>query len=170
MQGIKGLYLFQGLFPAVTLFTERTSKLLGVGSMTLSTLTPVQVFDAHLFLQVLLQARLVSELTKTVGTLERSVVTVVGRLRMIVEKPLLGKVLAAIGANEGPLTGVNTVVNVEVGFAGVGLGADRTNKRFFTGVHTDVLLQRVVVVAGLVTERTHEVGGPGVGRHVRAQR
>jgi len=140
-----------------------------VGSVTLSTLTPVQVLDTHLLLQVLLQACLVSELTEAVGTLEGSVVTVVGRLRVVVQKPLLSEVLAAVSADEGSFSGVDPVVDVEVGLAGIGLGADCTDERFFTRVHADVLLQRVVVVARLVTEWAHEVGGPGVGCHVRAQ-
>ncbi len=88
---------------------------------------------------------------------------------MVVEKPLLGEVLAALVADERPLSGVHPVVHVEVGLPGVGLRADGADERLLAGVHADVLLQRVVVVAGLVAHRTHEVGGARVGGHVGAE-
>ena len=145
------------MLPAVALLTKGAGKLLGMSPVTLSTLTPVQVLDAHLLLQVLLQARLVSKLAEAVGTLERSVLAVVGRLSVIVEKSFFGEILSAIGADKRTLAGVDSVVNVEMRFSSIRLRADGADERLFTGVHPDVFFQRVVVVAGLVAERAHEV-------------
>ena len=157
------------MFPAVALFTEGASKLLGMGSMALTTLAPAQIFHAHLFLQMLLKTCLVGKLSEAVGTLERAVMAVVGCLGVIVQKPLLGEVLAAVIADKRAFAGVYSIVDVEVGLASVSFGADATDKRFFTRVHSDVLLQGVVVIAGLVAERAHEVRRAGVGGHVRPQ-
>jgi hypothetical protein len=163
------IYLFQGLLPAVALFAEWASKLLGVGPVTLTTLTPIQVLDAHLLLEVLLEARLVGELPEAVGTLERPVLPVVGRLGVVVEEPLFGEVLAAVQTHKRTFPGVDAVVNVEVRFPGVAFRADGADERFFAGVHADVFLQRVVVVARLVAQRAHEVRRSRVRRHVRPE-
>ena len=48
-------------------------------------------------------------------------------------------------------------MHVEVGLSGISLGANGAHKRFLTSVHPDMLLQAVVVIAGLFTQRTHKV-------------
>ena len=49
-------YLFQGLLPAVTFLAEWTRKLLGMDTRIgrIAILTAIQIFGAHLFLQMLL--------------------------------------------------------------------------------------------------------------------
>ena len=60
-------------------------------------------------------------------------------------------------------------MNVEVGLSGVSLGANGAHKRFLTSVHADMLLQAIVVIAGLFAQRTHKVGGLGVRGQVRSK-
>ena len=61
---------------------------------------------------------------------------------------------------------MNAIVNVEVGLAGIGLGANGADKGLLPCMHADVLLQAVVVVARLFAQRAHEVRGLGVCRQV----
>ena len=89
-----------------------------------------------------------------------------GRLHMIVEEPFFREVFATGHANKGPLTGMDPVVNVQVGLSGVGLGADGADEGLLPRVHPDVLLQAVVVIAGLLAQWTHEVGRLGMRGHV----
>ena len=124
---------------------------------------PVDVLDAHLFLEVLLEAGLVGELPEAVGALERHALATPGAapsgtssvcgLQVVIEEALLGKVLAAVRADEGPLPGVHPVVDVEVALARVRLGAHRAHERLLASVRAQVLLQRVVVVARLGAEK-----------------
>ena len=185
------IYLLQGLFPAVALFAERTSKLLSMNAgaaaltrtrasnMTAGTsaadatasaagLTSIEIFGAHLFLQMLFQTCLVSKFAKAIGAFEGSIITAMGRLHVIVEEPFFREVFATGHTNKGPLTGMDAVVNVQVGLAGVGLGADGADEGLLARVHPDVLLQAVVVIAGLLAQRAHEVGGLGMRGHVRS--
>ena len=62
---------------------------------------------------------------------------------------------------------MNPVVHVQVGLAGVGLGADGADEGLLARVHPDVLLEAVVVIARLLTQRAHEVGGLCVSGQVR---
>jgi hypothetical protein len=183
--------LLQGLFPAVALFAERTSKLLSMNAgaaaltrtrasnLTAGTsaaaatasaagLTSIEIFGAHLFLQMLFQTCLVSKFAKAIGAFEGSIISAMGRLHVIVEEPFFRKVFATGHTNKGPLTGMDAVVNVQVGLAGVGLGADGADEGLLARVHPDVLLQAVVVIAGLLAQRAHEVGGLGMRGHVRS--
>ena len=187
------IYLLQGLFPAVALFAERTSKLLSMNAgaaaltrtrasdLTAGTsaaaaaatasaagLTSIEIFGAHLFLQMLFQTCLVSKFAKAIGAFEGSIITAMGRLHVIVEEPFFREVFATGHTNKGPLTGMDAVVNVQVGLAGVGLGADGADEGLLARVHPDVLLQAVVVIAGLLAQRAHEVGGLGMRGHVRS--
>ena len=126
---------------------------------------PVDVLDAHLFLEVLLEAGLVGELPEAVGALERHALATPGAptapsgtssvcgLQVVVEEALLGKVLPAVRADKGPLPGVHPVVDVEVALARVRLGAHRAHERLLASVRAQVLLQRVVVVARLGAEK-----------------
>ena len=91
-----------------------------------------------------------------------------GRLHVIVEEPFFREVFATGHTNKGPLTGMDPVVNVQVGLAGVGLGADGADEGLLARVHPDMLLQAVVVIAGLLAQWTHEVGGLGMRGHVRS--
>ena len=91
-----------------------------------------------------------------------------GSLHVIVEEPFFREVFATGHANKGPLTGMDPVVNVQVGLSGVGLGADGADEGLLPRVHPDVLLQAVVVIAGLLAQWTHEVGGLGMRGHVRS--
>jgi len=161
-------YLFQGLLPAVALVAEGAGELLGVSSVALTTLTPVQVLDAHLLLEVLLEAGLVGELPEAVGALQGPVLAVMRRLSVVIQEPLLGEVLSAVEADERALPSVDSVVDVQVGLPRVGLGADGADERLFSRVHPDVLLKRVVVVASLVAKRAHEIRRTRVRRHVRS--
>ena len=186
------IYLLQGLFPAVALFAERTSKLLGMNAgaaaltrtrasnLTAGTssagatagaaagLTSIEIFGAHLFLEMLFQTCLVSKFAKAIGAFEGSIIAAMGRLHVIVEEPFFREVFATGHTNKGPLTGMDAVVNVQVGLAGVGLGADGADEGLLASVHPDVLLQAVVVIAGLLAQRAHEVGGLGMRGHVRS--
>lgn len=49
---------------------------------------------------------------------------------------------------------------------GISLATDGTDEWLFSRVHAQMFLQTVVVVASLVTQGTHEVGGLGVRCHV----
>ena len=187
------IYLLQGLFPAVALFAERTSKLLGMNAgaaaaaltrtraasnltaasgqtsaaaTAAARLTSIKIFGAHLLLQMLFQTCLVSKFPKAIGAFEGTVITTMGRLHMIIEEPFFREIFATGHTNKGPLTGMDAVVNVQVGLAGVGLGADGADEGLLARVHPDVLLQAVVVIAGLLAQRAHEVGGLGVRGHV----
>ena len=184
------IYLLQGLFPAVALFAERTSKLLSMNAgaaaltrtrasnLTAGTsaaaaasaagLTSIEIFGAHLFLQMLFQTCLISKFAKAIGAFEGSIIAAMGRLHVIVEEPFFREVFATGHTNKGPLTGMDAVVNVQVGLAGVGLGADGADEGLLARVHPDVLLQAVVVIAGLLAQRAHEVGGLGMRGHVRS--
>ena len=184
------IYLLQGLFPAVALFAERTSKLLSMNAgaaaltrtrasnltagtsaaatATAAGLTSIEIFGAHLFLQMLFQTCLISKFAKAIGAFEGSIIAAMGRLHVIVEEPFFREVFATGHTNKGPLTGMDAVVNVQVGLAGVGLGADGADEGLLARVHPDVLLQAVVVIAGLLAQRAHEVGGLGMRGHVRS--
>jgi hypothetical protein len=184
------IYLLQGLFPAVALFAERTSKLLSMNAAALTRtrasnltagtssagatagaaagLTSIEIFGAHLFLQMLFQTCLVSKFAKAIGAFEGSVIAAMCRLHMVVEEPFFREVFATGHTNKGPLTGMDAVVNIQVGLAGVGLGADGADEGLLASVHPDVLLQAVVVIAGLLAQRAHEVGGLGMRGHVRS--
>ena len=63
-------HLFQCLFPAVRLVTERTLELFGHGPVGKIAVTSLDVPLTHLFLQMLLQAGLVGKFSGTVGTLQ----------------------------------------------------------------------------------------------------
>ena len=102
-----------------------------------------QILDAHLLLEVLLQTRLVGKLPVAVGALEGAVEPAMRRLDVVVEEPLLGKVLAAVDADKGAFPRVHPVVDVQVGLARVGLGADGADEGLLAGVHPDVLHQAV---------------------------
>lgn len=80
---------------------------------------------------MLLEAGLVGKLPGTVGALERPLRPVVRRLQVIVEEALLGEVLVAVVAHEWSFPSVHTVVDVEMGLAGVGLLADAAYERLF---------------------------------------
>ena len=105
----RAVYLFQGLLPAVALFTEGALVLFGVGIGWVSVLPPVDVFGAHLFLKVLLQAGLVCKLSEAVGALEWSIMASVGCLHVVIQEPFLCEVFAAIDTDEGPLSSVNPI-------------------------------------------------------------
>ena len=154
------------MLPAVTLVAERTRELLGVDTSGGGALSSGQVLDAHLFLQMLFEASLVSEFSVAVGALERSIHSTMSRLDVVVQEPLLRKVFSAVPADKRPFSGVDSVVDVQVGLARVSFRADATDEGFFARVHPYVLLQRVVVIASLLTDGAHEVGLLGVGRHV----
>ena len=181
--GLACNYLLQGLFPAVALFAEGTSKLLGMNASLVRAaahagrasaaacamacvLTSVQILGAHLLLEMLFQTGLVCKFAKAIGAFERPIVATVGSLHVIVEEPFLREVFATGHADKRPFAGMNAIVNVEVGLAGVGLGANGADEGFLAGVHADVLLQAVVVVARLFAQRAHEVRGLGVCRQV----
>jgi len=162
--------LLQGLFPAVALFAERTSKLLsmnaGAAALTRTRasnmtagplaataaagLTSIEIFGAHLFLQMLFQTCLVSKFPKAIGAFEGSIIPAMCRLHMIVEEPFFREIFATGHTNKGPLTGMDPVVNVQVGLAGVGLSAYGADEGLLARMHPDVLLQAVVVIAGLL--------------------
>jgi len=72
--------LFQGLLPAVALVTEGTGKLFCLGPLARTTTTPVEILEAHLFFEVLLETRLVGKFPAAVGTCQGSFLAVVGRL------------------------------------------------------------------------------------------
>ena len=129
-------------------------------------MTSVEIFGAHLFLEMLFQTGLVGKFSKAIGAFERTVITTVRCLHVIVEEPFFREIFATGHTNKGPFTGVDAVVNVQVGLAGVGLGADGADERLLARVHPDVLLKAVVVIAGLLAQRAHEVGGLGVRGHV----
>jgi hypothetical protein len=76
---------------------------------------------------------------------------------MIIQKPFFSKVLATIYANERTLTSMDAIVNTEMRFSSISLITNGADKRLFSGVHSDVLLQGVVVVARLFAYRTHEI-------------
>ena len=182
------IYLLQGLFPAVALFAERTSKLLsmnaGAAALTRTRasnltagplaataaagLTSIEIFGAHLFLQMLFQTCFVSKFPKAIGAFKGSIIAAMCCLHVIVEEPFFREIFATGHTNKGPFTGMDAVVNVQVGLAGVGLGADGADERLLARVHPDVLLKAVVVIAGLLAQRAHEVGGLGVRGHVRS--
>jgi hypothetical protein len=185
------IYLLQGLFPAVALFAERTSKLLGMntGAAALTRtrasnmiagtsaaasaaaatgLTSIEIFGAHLLFQMLFQTGLVSKFAKAIGAFEGSIIAAMCCLHMIVEEPFFREIFATGHTNKGPLPGMDAVVHVQVGLAGVGLGAYGADERLLARVHPDVLLQAVVVIAGLLAQRAHEVGGLGMRGHVRS--
>ena len=112
------IYLLQGLFPAVALFAERTSKLLSMNAgaaaltrtrasnLTAGTsaaaaatasaagLTSIEIFGAHLFLQMLFQTCLVSKFAKAIGAFEWSIIAAMGRVHVIVEEPFFREVFA----------------------------------------------------------------------------
>ena len=85
---------------------------------------------AHLLLQVLLEARLVSEFPTAVRTFQRSVNSVVSRLQMVVEEAFLGEVFVAVDANKRSLASVNAIVNVQMRLPSVGFLADCAHKWF----------------------------------------
>ena len=104
------MYLFQCLFPTVTLLAKwacelfsvnmagviirssiRTGRIRILTSRTVSIvdvatigLTSIQIFRTHLFLQMLFQACFVSEFTKTIWTFQWAIVTTMSGLHMIV--------------------------------------------------------------------------------------
>ena len=84
---------------------------------------------AHLLLQVLLEACLVSKFAAAVWTFQRSVNSVVSSLEVVVQEALLCEVLVAVDADKRPLSRVNSVVHVEVRLPCVGLLADCAYKR-----------------------------------------
>ena len=81
---------------------------------------------------MLLQTGLVGKLPSTVGTLEGAVQSIVGCLEMVVEKPLLCEVFVAPLANKRPLTSMDSVVHIQMGFSSIGLLTDAAYKRLFT--------------------------------------
>ena len=85
---------------------------------------------AHLLLQVLLEAGLVGEFATAVRTFQRSVNSVVSRLEVIVQEALLREVLVAVDADKRSLSGVNPIVDVQVGLPRVRLLADCAYKWF----------------------------------------
>ena len=85
---------------------------------------------AHLLLQVLLEACLVSEFSAAVWTFERSVNSVVSSLQVVVEEALLCEVLVAVDADKRPLPSVNSIVDIQVGLPCVRLLADCAYKWF----------------------------------------
>ena len=107
-------HLLQCLFPAVRLVTERTLELLGHSAVVEVPVAPLDVPLAHLLLEVLLEAGLVGELSGAVGALERTVHSVMGGLEVVVEEPLLSKILIAILADKRPFSSVDPVVNIEM--------------------------------------------------------
>ena len=87
---------------------------------------------------------------------------------MVIEEALLSEILAAVNTNKGPFAGMDTVVDIEVGFSCVSFGADCADEWLFSSVDSDVFLQRIVVIACFFADWTHEIGRLGVGGHVRS--
>ena len=123
------IYLLQSLFPAVGLITEGALELLGHSSVGWVAARPLDVPLAHLLLEVLLETSFVSELSGAVGALQRAVSPIVSSLQMIIEEPLLSEVFVATLADEGPLPGVDPVVDIEMRFPRIGLLAYCAHER-----------------------------------------
>ena len=125
-------YLLQSLFPAVGLVTEWTLELFGHTGSANVAIAPLDVPLTHLLLEVLLQTGLVGKLPRAVGTLERTVQAIVSRLEMVIEKPLLSEVFVAPLAHKRPLTGMDSVVHIQMGFSSIGFLTNAAYKRLFT--------------------------------------
>ena len=69
---------------------------------------------AHLLLQVLLEACLVSKFAAAVWTFQRSVNSVVSSLEVVVQEALLCEVLVAVDADKRSLSSVNPIVDIQV--------------------------------------------------------
>ena len=95
-------------------------------------IAPLDVPLTHLLLEMLLQAGLVGKLPGAVGALERTVQPIVGRLKVVIEKPLLCEVFVAPLAHKRPLTGMDSVVHIQMGFSSIGFLTDAAYKRLFT--------------------------------------
>ena len=122
--------LLQGLLPAVRLVTEGALELLRNSTCREVAVGTFHVSLAHLLLQVLLEAGLVGEFATAVRTFQRSVNSVVSRLEVIVQEALLREVLVAVDADKRSLSGVNPIVDVQVGLPRVRLLADCAYKWF----------------------------------------
>ena len=70
----------------------RASK--AAGSTTAAVLTSVEIFCAHLFLKMLFQTRLVGKFSKAIGAFERTIITAVRCLHVVVEEPFFCKIFA----------------------------------------------------------------------------
>ena len=103
-------------------------------------LSPVEIFGAHLLLQVLLQTRLVSKFSEAIGAFQGSIVATMSRLHVVIQKAFLRKILATGHANKGPFASVNAIMNVQVRFSRIGFSANSADEGFFSGMHANVLL------------------------------
>ncbi len=78
--------------------------------MLLTLLTPINVLDAHLLLEMLFETSLVCEFPEAVCASQRSVlVSRMRRLAMVIEEAFLGEVLSAFLADEGTFASVHPV-------------------------------------------------------------
>ena len=118
------------MFPAVGLITEGALELLSDGPVGRVAAGPLDVSLAHLLLEMLLETSFVGELPETVWTLEWPVCSIVSRLKVVVQKSLLSEILIAALTHERSLSGVNPVVDVEMGFSSVGLLTNCAYKGF----------------------------------------
>ena len=115
---------------------------------------------------MLFQTCLVSEFPEAVWAFQGAVVSTMGRLHVIVQEPFLGEIFATRHTDKGSFASVHPVMDIQVTLSGIGLCANGTHERFFTGMHTNVFLQAVVVVASFFAKWAHEVGRFGMGCHV----
>ena len=136
--------MFQSLLPTVAFLAKGTSKLFGMDALMMrgvaTRLSPVEIFGAHLLLQVLLQTRLVSKFPEAIGAFQGSIVATMSRLHVVIQKAFLREILATGHANKGPFAGVNAIMNVQVRFSRIGFSANSADEGFFSGMHANVLL------------------------------
>ena len=79
---------------------------------------------------MLFQTRLVGKFSKAIGAFERTIITAVRCLHVVVEEPFLGEVLVAVFTDERSFPGVDPVVDVQMGFSGVSLLTNAAYKWF----------------------------------------
>ena len=156
------MYLFQCLFPTVTLLAKwacelfsmnmagviiRTSirgrRILTSRTVVVVGLTSIQIFRTHLFLQMLFQASFVSEFTKTIWAFQWSIVTAMSGLHMIVQKPFFREIFTARHTYKRPFSSMDPVVYIQMTFSRISFGANCTNERFFASVHSNMFFQAV---------------------------